>query len=265
MNEVKRFFKRNSHAILFKGLAGFGRALNRFYENRNHDIYSNGESEVLKKISKNNPSVIIDGGANIGKYSLRANELCPNASIYAFEPVPATFAKLQENVKDFKNIIPIAKGLYSDSCSKTINIFKSSTHSSLVDFKRRTRKPIDQQEIDLIKGDDFMKEYEVAEIDFLKMDLEGADYDALLGFENSIQNKKIKAIQFEYGEVNIQTKKLLADYYDFFEKNGYVVGKIFPKIVEFRKYEFRYEDFIGPNFIAVKETELDLIDSLRKK
>jgi hypothetical protein len=42
------------------------------------------------------------------------------------------------------------------------------------------------------------------------------------------------------------------------------VGKIFPKKVEFRKYNFIYEDFIGPNFIAVKKSETDLIASLSK-
>jgi hypothetical protein len=42
------------------------------------------------------------------------------------------------------------------------------------------------------------------------------------------------------------------------------LGKIFPKKVEFRKYDFIYEDFIGPNFIAVKKSETKLIDLLSK-
>jgi hypothetical protein len=67
------------------------------------------------------------------------------------------------------------------------------------------------------------------------------------------------------GYINISTKKLLIDFYSFFEANGYVLGKIFPKTVEFRKYEFKYEDFIGPNFIAVKKAETNLINSLSKK
>ena len=61
------------------------------------------------------------------------------------------------------------------------------------------------------------------------------------------------------------TKKLLIDYYTFFEANGYVLGKVFPKIVEFRKYHFKYEDFIGPNFIAVKKTETALIKMLSNR
>ena len=58
---------------------------------------------------------------------------------------------------------------------------------------------------------------------------------------------------------------MLIDFYNFLESKNYIVGKIFPKTVEFRKYEFKYEDFIGPNFIAVKKSETELIKSLSNK
>ena len=85
MTSVKRFLKRNCHNTFFKGLAGFGRSLNRFYENRNHDVYSNGELTILKKISKLNPLIIMDGGANTGDYSLSINQFIPDCTIYSFE------------------------------------------------------------------------------------------------------------------------------------------------------------------------------------
>ena len=110
-----------------------------------------------------------------------------------------------------------------------------------------------------------MRNQNIASVDFLKLDVEGAEYDALLGFENAIKQGTIKAVQFEYGYINISTKKLLIDYYTFFEANGYVLGKVFPKMVEFRKYHFKYEDFIGPNFIAVKKTETELIKMLSNR
>lgn len=265
MLKAKRFFKRNTHNNIFKALAGFGRALNRLYENRNHDLYSNGELTVLKKISKLNPSIIIDGGANIGKYSLLVNQLMPNTLIYSFEPVKDTFEKLKTNVEGLKNIIPIQKGLYNETCAKEINIYPSNTHSSLFDIEGFSQKPNQKQIIELTKGDDFIDSYKIETIDLLKIDVEGAEYDVLLGFEKHLQNGKIKMIQFEYGYINITTKKLLIDFYNFFESNGYVIGKIFPKTVEFRKYNFKYEDFLGPNFVAVKKTEIELINLLMKK
>jgi FkbM family methyltransferase len=265
MSTAKRIFKRNSHNSFFKALAGFGRALNRLYENRNHDVHSNGELTLLKKLAKHDPSVIIDGGANIGKYSLVVHQLISEAVIYSLEPVKNTYKLLKENIGENEHIIPVEKGLYNTNCTREINLFPSHTHSSLFAIEGLAKKPSEKQTIKLIKGDDFMKEYKLDEIDLLKLDLEGAEFDALLGFEEHLNKGKIKMIQFEYGYINITTKKLLIDFYNFFESKGYIVGKIFPKTVEFRKYQFKYEDFLGPNYIAVKKSETGLIELLERK
>jgi FkbM family methyltransferase len=207
MSKIKILFKRNSHNDFFKVLAGFGRSLNRLYENRNHDINSNGELTILKKLSRINPLVIFDGGANIGKYSLVVNKMIPGALIYSFEPVKDTFEILKKNVGAINKIIPACLGLYKNTCTKEINIFPSNTHSSIVDIKGLDYESKEKQTIELIKGDDFMKNNNISEIDFLKLDVEGVEYDAILGFEEHLENGKIKMIQFEYGYINISTKK----------------------------------------------------------
>ncbi|TRX71250.1 FkbM family methyltransferase [Carboxylicivirga sp. M1479] len=265
MNSLKKIFKRNTHTYCFKQLAGFGRALNRLYENRNHDIDSNGELVVQKKLSAFKPKVIVDGGANIGKYSKMLHKEHPDCIIYAFEPVKETYNTLLQNVGHLKNVVAINKGLFSCHCEKEIYLFNSNTHSSLFDIKGVASKYNNVQTIDLIRGDSYAKDNKLEVIDFLKLDLEGAEYDALLGFENLLREKKIKAIQFEYGYINITTRKLLIDFYELLNKYGYKVGKIFPKTVEFRPYNHKYEDFIGPNFIAVNDDEIELIRILENK
>ena len=263
MASLKRFLKSNSHSKFFKVLAGFGRALNRFYENRNHDIYSNGEITILKKLSKLNSKIVIDGGANIGDYSLLINKIIPSCKVFCFEPVNNTFNTLLSKTKNIDNINAINKGLYKENCSMNMNVYDSHTHSSLYEMQKFSNEQLKTQESILVKGDDFLKENSIEKVDFLKIDIEGAEYDALLGFKQSILEGKIRVIQFEYGLKNISTKKLLIDYYEFFENIGYIVGKVFPKTVEFRKYNYKYEDFLGPNFIAVKKTDLEIIRLLK--
>ena len=265
MKQLKSFFRRNSHGSFFKRLASFGKALNKFYENRNHNIHSNGELVVLKKLSTLNPKVIIDGGANIGDYSLMANRTNPNCKVYAFEPVQNTYNELTNNTKGYNNIVPLKKGLFSSNCTKEINLFNSNQHSSIYNMEKAYYQSSEKSTIELVSGDDFMKENEIETIDFLKIDVEGAEYEAIKGFEKSFKEGKIKAIQFEYGYVNITTKKLLIDFHHLLEEYGYVVGKVFPKTVEFRDYKYKHEDFIGPNFIAVNKKELGLIQLLNKK
>lgn len=259
MGGLKRVIKRESHNGLFKALAGLGRSLNRFYENRNHDSLSNGEQTLIKKFARLHPTHIIDGGANIGTYSLMVNDILPEATIYAFEPVKETFDQLTLRISG-RNITPIQKGLFSEDTSRVINLYKSSTHSSIYDIKGLSYKSENNTTIELVKGDDFLQQNNISKIDFLKLDLEGAEYDALLGFKESLQNRNIRMVQFEYGYINITTKKLLIDFYELFESYGYRVGKLFPKKVSFRKYEFKHEDFLGPNFVAVHQDDRALID-----
>lgn len=262
---LKQFYKTNSHNAVLKALAGFGRSLNRLYENRNHNPLSNGEVTLLKKIAQFNPEVIIDGGANVGNYAHLVNTHCPGSKVFSFEPVPETFTTLKANSAGNPNNFPINKGLYNQNCTKSINIFPIDEHASLYDIDATLQSSIGTVDIELVKGDDFLLQNNIDNVFLLKLDLEGAEYDALLGFENSLKNGQIKLIQFEYGYINITTKRLLIDYYQLLESYGYVLGKLFPKTVEFRKYEYKHDDFIGPNFIAVHKNETALIESLSRK
>ncbi|HXH99516.1 MAG TPA: FkbM family methyltransferase [Sphingobacteriaceae bacterium] len=259
---LKRAFKSNSHNGIFKAMAGFGRSMNRLYENRNHDSKSNGEVTILKKLAHFNPQVIIDGGANHGEYSLLVNGIMKDCVVYSFEPVINTYEKLKLNLNGINNVFPINQGLYHENCSADINIFNSDEHSSMYSFENLSQKPVNVMKADFIKGDTFLEEKKINRVDLLKLDLEGAEFDALKGFDTSLKNNKIKCIQFEYGYINIKTKKLLIDYYELLTSYGYIIGKVYPKRVEFRDYNFKHEDFLGPNYLAVNATEKELIQAL---
>ncbi len=264
MSSLKRLFKQNTHNAFFKTLASFGKSMNRMYENKNYDIHSNGEVTLIKKVAAHKGAVVIDGGANVGGYTKAVYNCNPEAQIFSFEPVKATFDTLTQNIENCKTATPIQKGLYKEAKNQEIHLFPSSTHSSLYDIKGWKLESQETTTISLTTGDIFMKEENIELIDLLKIDLEGAEYDALKGFEKSLEEGKIRAIQFEYGYINITTKKLLLDYYEYLESKGYVVGKIFPKTVEFRKYNHKHEDFLGPNFVAVRKSDTELIKRLEK-
>ena len=58
--------------------------------------------------------------------------------------------------------------------------------------------------IETVKGDDFLSENHINKIDLLKIDTEGSEMEVLKGFEKSIDNKIIRAVQFEYGYINFR-------------------------------------------------------------
>jgi FkbM family methyltransferase len=260
MNLLKHFVKINSHNILVKPFAGLGRSVNRFYENRNHNAETNGELRILQKISKLNPQTIFDVGANVGDYAALSRRICPDTRIYSFEPVKSTFQILEKNLlnKNIGNVIAINKGLFKEDKKIEINIYPGHEHASLHDLKGVSYSVVRQDTIEVVNGDRLFKELRLNSIDLLKLDIEGAEMDALLGFGDALKARKIRAVQFEYGYINITSKILLCDYYDFFRSYGYIVGKIYPKSVEFREYSFKHEDFIGPNFIAIHQSDHEL-------
>ena len=112
-------------------------------------------------------------------------------------------------------------------------------------------------------GDRYCEERGIETIDLLKIDVEGFEDRVLRGFSRMLGAGKVTAVQFEYGLANINTRFLLKDFHELLEGMGFVVGKVFPKYVDFRPYEIATdEDFKGPNFLAVHSRHATLIDVL---
>ena len=103
----------------------------------------------------------------------------------------------------------------------------------------------------VFRGDDFCCENGIEHIDFLKMDVEGAEFKVLAGLDRMLSDQRVDIIQFEYGLKSVVTRFLLKDYYELFTSRGYVVGKLYPNGVYFKDYHVTDEDFMGPNYVAV--------------
>lgn len=75
-------------------LAGMNMAETRFL----HDEIFVDEVYLRGGIVLREDAVVFDVGANIGMFSLFIEARCPSAKVYAFEPVPVVYSKLQKNI-----------------------------------------------------------------------------------------------------------------------------------------------------------------------
>lgn len=148
---------------------------------------------IIKKTIKPGMKVI-DVGANIGFYSILFSKLVgEDGKVYAFEPDKENFCHLEKNCHSRRNIT-INKMAVSDKGGK-IKLYISSElnvdHSTYDDGEGR--KFI---EIDAISLDDYIKKDE--KIDFIKIDIQGYDYYAVLGSQNLINriNKIVVLTEF---------------------------------------------------------------------
>jgi len=233
------------------------------FENANDQVWeANGELRVLQRLAHAEIRCVLDGGANVGAWARRAHDILPAATVHCFEIVPQIAAELRERVGDLKRIVVNDVGLYDGEGDVPLSYYPELSVLSTV-----TAFPHDMARREITgrttTGDAYLAERGLRHVDFLKLDVEGAEPLALRGFGRAFAESRINVVQFEYGQVSILTKFLLRDFHRFFEERGFLVGKIYPAGVEFRSYEFAHEDFRGANFLAVRRDRQDLIAAVR--
>jgi FkbM family methyltransferase len=231
-------------------------------ENKNNDHRTNGEFWLMRQLSSFGTRTIFDVGANVGKWSLHAEKVFEDATIFSFEPMPEVFAKLRMNVSKIARIKIFELALSNETAVLTFNYYPKSNLLSSIYTHYRGGESFRVQ-VRGVDGDSFCEENQIKDIDFLKLDAEGSEHLILQGFQKMLAEERIKVIQFEYGTFSIDSKFLLKDYYDFFSRYNYTVGKIFPNYVDFRPYHWSYENFVGPNYLAIRKSETALIKLLK--
>jgi len=124
-----------------------------------------------------NPTpTILDCGANIGSSVLFFKWLYPNAIIHAFEPSPSIFAKLEKNVSNNHLSQVFCHNVALSDTKTTLSFFEpEGVQGSLTGSLTQARNAGKSVEVQAIKLSDFIGENSISSIDYLKMDIEGAE------------------------------------------------------------------------------------------
>jgi amino acid adenylation domain-containing protein/FkbH-like protein/non-ribosomal peptide synthase protein (TIGR01720 family)/FkbM family methyltransferase len=132
----------------------------------------------------NEDDCIIDVGANIGLFTLFAQQKSPKGTIYAFEPAPHAFEKLQTNAKLYcENTHLFNCGLGSDRTEETFTFYpRSSVFSSFAADTEQDEKAIRSVIMNMLQRDNSLDEESLAHIadEFIKDRLERETYQAQL-------------------------------------------------------------------------------------
>lgn len=234
-----------------KTAAKLSRQYLKWFGNASYKPARNGERWLLDTLRGESIRTVLDVGANVGTWSLMAADLFPDATIYALEVVPDTAATLRERAGQRDRVRTFNLGLAAHTGTLSLHYHPAaSTHATFTDYPHSWAG--ERIECPVMRGDDFLAREGIGAIDFLKLDVEGAEHLVLQGLEEQLRGGKVRFVQFEYGRVNILTHFLLRDFYQLFATYGYVVGKIYPDYVDVRDYDLSDEDFLGPNYLACR-------------
>ena len=131
---------------------------------------------------------VLDMGANIGYFSAVAAALVgKTGTVHAFEPVRETFTRLESNLQPFPwaHAYQAAVGDYSGTAVIHFNDRETGWGSLLANYDL----PLSEETI-LVCLDDWLKRENVGPVDFVKIDIEGQEYRALLGGAEMLRNQR---------------------------------------------------------------------------
>lgn len=187
----------------------------------NFDYYEQEESDMLYKLVRDN-DVIFDIGANIGWYSNHLAKKLPNATVYSFEPIPETFAQIKKNTElnQSKNIV-LNNFAFSDTI-KTLTFFYSPTVTGAASSQNITENDsMVKLECQANTIDNFVKENNIPKLDFIKCDVEGAEFMVYKGGAETIDKHKpivfTEMLRKWAAKFNYHPNDII----DFFKRSGY--------------------------------------------
>ena len=109
-----------------------------------------------------------------------------------------------------------------------------------------------RETVDVTTIDNFVAENGLETIDFAKFDIEGHELDALRGAARTLEQGRIKALAFEFGGCNIDSRTYFQDFWYVLGGLGYQIYVINPLFgtTRLKAYDERHEVFLTTNFIA---------------
>lgn len=147
--------------------------------------------DIYKFSSETDSPYIIDCGANMGLSIYYFKKIFPNAKILAFEPDNHIFKLLEKNIKHFPNNTQIELKKEAVWTEDTyLNFFSegSLAGSCTVDFSNN-QNTYQTKAVDL-------KKYLNEKVNFLKIDIEGAENEVIFDIQNHLQNVENLFLEF---------------------------------------------------------------------
>ncbi len=175
-------------------------------------------TKIAKKLNLNRYNQIIDIGANFGIQSLQFAQSFSKSKIFSIEPTDYAFDKLNKNLKLnpqlSKNIYPFHMFLGLKGKKKPMSIYSSwNLVSGEPKHSKHQGEKKSSENSNFLTLDEFIILNKISNVDFIKLDVDGFEYNVLKGGLNFLKDKKppifMELAPYLYKEYGYSKEKIL--------------------------------------------------------
>ena len=225
-NALWRFIARNRRSSAVRVLHKFSHFVNDAYRNNGLNPAIDGEYHIINRLRDAKFRVVFDVGANCGDWMMEVLKAWPHCHLHAFEVAPGTARSLAERIGQSTYCSRVTlNALGLSNFNGTMEMYYVPDYPNVTTALRLARALQSENYVaipfnaSLRTGDAYMTDHGIEAADFVKIDVEGAEYHVLEGFKESLSRAKVHCLQFEYCPFAIQTKLLLADFYSLLSEH----------------------------------------------
>lgn len=200
---------------------------------------------ALSTYSQDMSTHILDVGANRGQFLQLVLQNLPLAfEVHCFEPSSDAFHHLQNYFSSKRNVYLYNLDLSSQTGSS--RLYNAGTVFG-------TTYPMDEsfclpEKIKMSTLDEFCNDRGIDSVFYLKIDVEGGEFDVLNGGRNLLKSGLVKFLQFEYGPNHIKSKCFMRHFYELL--SHYRIYRILKDGLRLLPYHEIIEVPMPANFLA---------------
>jgi FkbM family methyltransferase len=207
----RTYFYRINRGLHHASLRGLG------VLNHKNDVVSGERQFIRSFLSLSDVPTVVDVGANVGDYSSAVLETNKRARVFAFEPHPETYKRLSSRMSSLENFFAINSACGSVPGNFTLYDHAGGSGTEHASLHRGVIERVHKGEsiqhvVDVTTLDKFAAEQGINIIHLLKIDTEGNELEVLKGAAGLLREGRIRAIQFEFNEMNIVSRVFFKDF-----------------------------------------------------
>ena len=171
------------------------------------------EQDIRKYFKEFEKGIFVDVGANIGKYTIMiSNQINNNGKIISIEPHPDNFKILKKNINlnKCKNVIPLNFACWNKK--GTLKLFSHEDQPLLASAIKQSEKYVTVSAESL---DNILKKVKIKNVDFVKLDVEGAESKVLEGMKTMLKSGKTKIIFEAWNDKYVNDCRKILETYNY--------------------------------------------------